>query len=403
MRGLVDILKVSSKRRDDGYSDQYNRIFVIKILLVSSIITGVDYFSDSVNCMVPKTTEHDKAFFNTACWIAGFYIYEEMRDRLDESSYYGIPQRVDFDGIKEGTNELCHTQDQFKEVKDCKPMSRVYYLQYQWMPVYLIVLCCFYYSPYILFRMTNTDMASLRKDIKDAPATDTTLIIRNYFNYSINALHVLRVRVWGNLAVKLIYIFNGICAFYITDYVLLGRFAGYGTKYLRWHAQNNTLRHVVTFKSQQAQAGGELLPSMGFCDIHEMSLEARVAFHNKNKFICELSPHILYQYVLVVIWFFMVVGIVVATLGALCYIIATIMQFFPYGTSSVKRRLMKTLTLREIEYLELIKQKDIVKYGDVMRRLRDERFRQANSIIKDQEEGLSEEMELDKFIASLII
>ena len=54
-----------------------------------------------------------------------------MRGRLDESSYYGIPQRVDFDGTKKGTQELCTTEDQFREVTDCVPMTKVYYLQYQ--------------------------------------------------------------------------------------------------------------------------------------------------------------------------------------------------------------------------------------------------------------------------------
>ena len=72
-----------------------------------------------------------KYFPHFYCSLIGFYIFDEMRGRLDESSYYGIPQRVDFDGIKKGTKELCTTQDQFREVTDCTPMTRVYYLQYQ--------------------------------------------------------------------------------------------------------------------------------------------------------------------------------------------------------------------------------------------------------------------------------
>merc|ERR1712066_761524 len=107
-----------------------------KMLLIASIIITVDYFADNVNCMIPKDSSHSKDFFNAACWINGFYIFEEMRSRLHESSYYGIPQRVDHDGINRKTGELCHTKDQFKELPYCIPMSKVYFLQFQWMPVY---------------------------------------------------------------------------------------------------------------------------------------------------------------------------------------------------------------------------------------------------------------------------
>ena len=61
-------------------------------------LTGAEYFSDQVNCMVPENAQHPKDFFQAACWISGFYIFDEMRTRLDKSGYFGIPQRVDYDG-----------------------------------------------------------------------------------------------------------------------------------------------------------------------------------------------------------------------------------------------------------------------------------------------------------------
>lgn len=47
-------------------------------------------------------------FVHSACWIQGFYIYTELKDRFDESGYYGIPKDIDMDGL---TNEgrLCRT------------------------------------------------------------------------------------------------------------------------------------------------------------------------------------------------------------------------------------------------------------------------------------------------------
>ena len=58
-----------------------------------------------------------------------------MSERLDKSGYYGIPERVDYDGFDSRTGSLCHTKDLFSEQEECEPMTRIYYLHYQWMPV----------------------------------------------------------------------------------------------------------------------------------------------------------------------------------------------------------------------------------------------------------------------------
>ena len=31
--------------------------------------------------------------------LLGFYIYEDLRDRLGDSSYFGIPRNMDYDGV----------------------------------------------------------------------------------------------------------------------------------------------------------------------------------------------------------------------------------------------------------------------------------------------------------------
>ena len=161
-RALKDIMSIKLKTRHDGYTDQFNRIFMTKMLLICSIVMCVDYFADQINCMVPKNARHSKEFFQAACWITGFYIFEEMRFHIDKSGYYGIPQRVDFDGINRVTDKLCLTKDFIHTQSDCVPMTKIYYLHYQWMPVYMASLGILFYLPYIAFRIVNADLINLK-------------------------------------------------------------------------------------------------------------------------------------------------------------------------------------------------------------------------------------------------
>ena len=50
---LKDMLSIEIKSRPDSYSDQYNRLFMLKLLLVCSLIMGISWFTDSINCIVP--------------------------------------------------------------------------------------------------------------------------------------------------------------------------------------------------------------------------------------------------------------------------------------------------------------------------------------------------------------
>ena len=142
-----------------------------------------------------------------------------------------------------------------------------------------------------------------------------------------------------------------------------------------------------------------LLPSMGYCDVHEASYDLRNTFHNKNRFICEISPHTLYQYVLVVIWFFFVASNLIALIGLFVYILTNLYYLICYcGALSPKRKLYHSLTLREIEYLEYIKTRDMAQYGDLLRELKD---RQRTSNIPDRHNNFQLLTELEKYITSL--
>ena len=68
---IKTILAIKIKDRHDAYTDQFSRIFMVKMFVISSLIMGVDWFHDSVSCMVPKNSELSSAFVHSACWIQG--------------------------------------------------------------------------------------------------------------------------------------------------------------------------------------------------------------------------------------------------------------------------------------------------------------------------------------------
>lgn len=359
------------KTRHDSICDQFNRLFMTRVLLIMSVIMGFDYYSDKVSCMVLGESHLGKDFIHAACWISGFYIYEEMKTRLDKSSYYGIPYTIDNDGI-EYDGSLCPTRDKNGKIPGCNPMTKVYYLQYQWMPFYVGSLAIFYYIPYIIFRMVNTDLVSLKAAITSLPNGDAISIIRNYFNYKVNPVLFLRLRICWNIFVKTLYILFSLITFYLTDYLLLNNFKYYGTDYLYWSATNPLKQHTNVKHRSRAKAGNKLLPSMGFCEIEEAMQETKVVFHNYNRFICEISPNILYQYILMVLWFFFVASIIISIVGLVTYILQHAYHIIVYCAIE-KKSIYQSLTLRELEYLDYIKRKNLALYGDVMRILRDER------------------------------
>ena len=50
---LKGLLTLNIKSRHDGYFDQYNRIFMVKLLMVTTIVMGLSWYGDSINCIIP--------------------------------------------------------------------------------------------------------------------------------------------------------------------------------------------------------------------------------------------------------------------------------------------------------------------------------------------------------------
>lgn len=68
---IQELVSIKIKPRHDGITDQYNRIFMVKICLICAAIIGVNYFSDKVSCIVANENGMDGGFVGSACWIQG--------------------------------------------------------------------------------------------------------------------------------------------------------------------------------------------------------------------------------------------------------------------------------------------------------------------------------------------
>lgn len=180
----------------------------------------------------------------------------------------------------------------------------------------------------------------------------------------------MRARIFWNVLIKLLYLGVSLIAYFCTNDVLLGNFKSYGYDWMMWSQRNHSAAFDF-FVGDKPKPGNVLLPSFGFCEIQEASMDIRTVFFNKNKFICEISPNILYQYVFVVLWFVIIISIIVSIIGFIVHVaghVLALVCFLREGKSSAWK-VQKTLTLRECEYLTFIRRKNIPLYGDILRKL----------------------------------
>lgn len=163
---IKSLLAVKIKPRQDGYCDQFIRIFMLKVLMAGTLLVGLNWYSDKIICIIPGSIGLDKDFVSSACWINGLYVYREIRYHANDVGYYGIPRDINMDGMYPN-GQVCPTTDtSHKPVLDCKPMEKTFFLQYQYMTFLLLAMGVLYYAPYIVFRKVNEDMVSLKGTMK---------------------------------------------------------------------------------------------------------------------------------------------------------------------------------------------------------------------------------------------
>ena len=186
-----------------------------------------------------------------------------------------------------------------------------------------------------------------------------------------------------NILVKWFYLAINLGVFYLSDHLLNGHFRMYGQQWIQWSLLSN--QEAFHFKTgSSVKPGNLLLPSFGFCEIFEASVSETFKYENKSRFICEISLNIMYQYIFVILWFVMLAGIFISVCGVVqniaSYIITIMLLTRKEAQTTIS--LFNVVSIRECEYLSVIRHHDNQLYRDVLERL------------YERQMGTSEKMEL---------
>lgn len=372
---LKGLLTIKIKARHDNFTDQFNRIFMVKMAMVASFLLGLNWFKDTITCIIPGTAGIDKGYVHQACWIQGFYIFKDLPlEQTHSLQYYGIPKDLKMDGMLPDGN-LCKIDPSNPA---CIAMEKTFYLQYQWFPFYIAMIGFLFYMPYILFRFINNDLISLKTTIKGIDP-DIDSIVKNYFNYQINPKFRQQLRLVANIFVKICYLLVNVIAFAATDALLNGDFRKYGSKWIDWSKETNEISYDYTGSRNLIKPGEILLPNFGLCEVLELGKDIKHTLYNNHRFVCEISQNILYQYVLILLWFLYIFGMVVSCIGLIMKLVdhlITITCFLSQGSQA--KKVYQALTLRECEYLEFVRKKNMPVYGKLIRKLKEERLDRAH-------------------------
>merc|ERR1712151_993832 len=102
-------------------------------------------------------------------------------------------------------------------------MKKQFYLQYQYMPFLIATFAMLYYLPYLIFKVVNTDLVSLKNDIKLGTATADGLV-NSYFNEQINSRRRMRYRVGMMVAIRFLYLLANLVVLLSLNSILLGNY-----------------------------------------------------------------------------------------------------------------------------------------------------------------------------------
>ena len=186
----------------------------------------------------------------------------------------------------------------------------------------------------------------------------------------------------ANVVIKLLYVFVNIGGFWFTDKILNYRYRNYVSEWIKWSQLNNTMAYRFGDRGNvylSPKPGDYLLPSLGFCDVVESYHDNLDVHSNKYKTICEISPHILYQYVLLVMWFVLVSGIMVSMVGFLYELFNLLVLNVKLLVKGERRKQSaceyvggdcEHLTFRELQYMKYIRKKNDIMYSEICNLLR---------------------------------
>lgn len=363
---VKDMLSIKMKARHDSFTDQFTRILLMKLMLLGAFFIGMNWFSDKINCIIPGTSSFSGDFAQPACWINGLYIYEGIQAHEGHLGYYGIPRTLTDDGVT-AEGEPCSTvaSQTRKVMKGCTARPKTFYLQYQYMVFLVAILAGFYYMPYLVYKICNSDLISLRGNVKEDATAES--IHNGYFDRKHNPEYKMRLRVVATIGVKILYIIVNIVGFLFLNEVLNGKYRTFGSDWVDWSKLGNAISFDYMGGRATPKPANVLLPSFAMCEVFEEAADIKHTVMNSHKFVCELSNFILYQYILLVIWFAQVIGIVVSVIGLIMAIIDIVMVLCCFrATSTEQRNVYNRLSIRECEYLEYVRKKNMAMYGQLI-------------------------------------
>jgi len=365
---LKKLLMVKLKPRQDPYCDQFSRILMVKLLMITATFTGLSWLKDKVSCIVPKNHDTTGGFVSKACWINGMYIYRDLKPQ-DSSYYYGIPSDITKDGIN-GYGVLCSTRGPGQQANPlCTGLEKTFFLQYQWFPMGVVCLSFLYYLPYLIFRFGNKDMQALKEMVKGKKIdeVDYETIISKFFKRRGGNREMWRILV--NLLVKVLYVVVNVSGLLIIDAAMNGEFINYGSSWMQWLGLSANQMHDYTAQSAP-KAGHSLLPGFALCQVRSEAQDIKTTYSNVHTYVCELSQHVLYQYILIVLWFMHVIGICVSVLGLLNHMFKMVWKdCVPMLDGEDISALYAKLSVRERELMDYIRLKNIPLFGELMSKL----------------------------------
>lgn len=129
-------------------------------------------------------------------------------------------------------------------------------------------------------------------------------------------------------------------------------------------------RHNYIDTRETPKAGHGLLPGFGICEVANAA-EDRIHSHvNKHVYICELSQHVLYQYILIVLWYMLIFGIVISILGLIKHIFSQVTSICCLTIEGEDaQRVYPQLSMRERQYLDYIRRRNLPVFGEMLQRL----------------------------------
>ena len=109
------------------------------------------------------------------------------------------------------------------------------------MPFLIAALAVLYYAPYVVFRINNQDLVSLKDNIKKEKP-DAGKIVNSYFNNRVNPQKRSYLRIALNILIKIWYFLANIIALFWLDSLLNNEYVSYGTKWVNWSKLNNSIQ-----------------------------------------------------------------------------------------------------------------------------------------------------------------